>query len=190
MPVYILKEGTSNIFKVGRTKGEVSKVLKRLQTGNSQPLNHFDTVEISQESACEAFFHRRLVSRRVGGGGGWEFFQMDSDEHMRTTIREFKAMVRALQESEEAVTPFEHEQCSSELIDASDEDREMLGKLLKIREEQGYLQFEYDMLETKLKLRIGNAAGIRDVATWKTELRLDQETFKTVDPEMYLSIVE
>ena len=39
MPVYVLREGVSNVFKVGRTKGEVDGVVKRLRTGNSQPLN-------------------------------------------------------------------------------------------------------------------------------------------------------
>lgn len=190
MPVYILKEGTSNVFKIGRTKGDVAAVLKRLQTGNSKPLSHFDTVEADQESACEAFFHRRLVSRRVGGGGGWEFFRMDSDEHMYATVEEFRVMAKTLEEAEEAISPFDHEQCSAELVDPTDEDRELLVRLLKIKEEQAYLKFECELIESQLKLRIGTTSGIRGVATWKTELRFDEECFKTGDPEAYQTILE
>lgn len=42
MPVYVLREGVSNNFKVARTSGDTEAVIRRLQTGKSQPLSLFD----------------------------------------------------------------------------------------------------------------------------------------------------
>jgi hypothetical protein len=189
VPVYILREGQSNIFKIGRTKGSATDVVKRLQTGNSQPLTVFETVTTTKESACEAFFHRRLVSRRVGGGGGWEFFQMESEEHMRLTIQEFEVMARAFEEARKQVSKFDNELCNDNIIEACPEDRELLACLLRIKEEQEYLKFERALIESKLKLRIGTAYGIRGVASWDAERRFNGELFKESDPGFYLQVL-
>jgi hypothetical protein len=190
MPVYVLREGVSNVFKVGRTKGEVDGVVKRLRTGNSQPLNIFAVIETNKESACEAYFHRRLVSRRVVQGGGWEFFEMESEQDMRRTIEEFEDSARELEDIRHEVAQFRGLQCNDDLVDSTPEDRALLAKLLSIKEEQAYLQLEQERLESKLKLRIGAAAGIRGVATWKSEPRFDEQSFKERDPEAYYQVLE
>ncbi len=56
MPVYILREGQANIFKIGRTNGDIEGVIRRLRTGNSQALTLFAQVETDQERPVKLFF--------------------------------------------------------------------------------------------------------------------------------------
>ena len=190
MPVYVLREGQSNVFKIGRTKGTVDGVVKRLRTGNSHPLNIFAVIETDQESACEAHFHQCLVGRRVVQGGGWEFFEMESEEEMRRVIKEFEDLVKELECVRQSVSQFSDQQCSEDIVEPTAEDRTLLNELLVIKEKQAYLKFEQERIESKLKLRIGSSSGIRGIATWKSELRFDEQCFKERDPEGYFQVLE
>jgi hypothetical protein len=192
MPVYVLREGLSNVFKIGRTSGGVDGVLRRLRTGNSKPLSLFDLVETEQESACEAFFHRRLAARRVVRGGGWEFFEMESEEHMRRTIADLRGMFEEVEDARCAVQALAKEQCTDILLEPNTEDQRLLERLMRNKEEQEYLRFECELLESQLKRRIGTAAGLRGLATWKTQLtrRYDEKLFRESAPEMYNDLLE
>lgn len=191
MPVYVLREGSSNVFKIGRTSGDTDSVIRRLQTGNSQPLSLFDLVVTEQESACEAFFHRRLRSRRPMQGGGWEFFEVEAAE-MRRIVSEFRAMFEQLEEARQAVSNLIDQQSRDLLIEPSPEDRDLLLRLMRNKEEQEYLRFECELIESQLKRRIGTASGIRGLATWKTQLtrRYNDKLFRDSEPDTYNDLLE
>jgi len=191
MPVYVLREGTSNNFKVGRTSGSVDGVIKRLRTGNPRPLNLFSVIETEEASACEAFFHRHLRERRVVMGGGWEFFQFNPAE-MLEVIVETKRMFEERTELREFVERLKIEQSTSTLLEPSAEDEETLKRLMSIEKEIELLQFESEMLKGRVMKRIGVAAGIRGIATWKTEVKrmYDEELFRNSDPERYQQLLE
>lgn len=169
MPVYILQEGQSHIFKIGRTTGNIDDVIRTLHRGNSQPLTLFDIVVTDQESACEAFFHRRLRSKRVVRGGGKEFFELEPAE-MRRTVASFRQMFEELEEAQRAISELSKQQNTDRLLDPTPEDEQLLARLVRNKEEQEYLRFECELIESRLKQRIGTAAGLRGVATWKTQL--------------------
>jgi T5orf172 domain len=190
MPVYILREGQSNIFKVGRTSGSIENVLKRLRTGNSSCLSLFDTVETGSDSACEAFFHRRLRTKRVIGGG-WEFFEIEVEE-MRQIVTHFKSMFNDLVSARETIAPLKERDSTDVLLAPTPDDEKLLQRLLMILEEQEYLKFEAELISSKLKQRIGLAAGIVGVATWKSQVNrcYDEEMFKRQEPEFYEEILE
>lgn len=191
MPVYILIEGQSNVFKIGSTGGAIEDRIHALQTGNSQPLTVFDAVETDQESACEAFFHRRLRSKRVGGGGGWDFFQLDADE-MRHAIENFKRMFAEPLEARQAVGDLIQQSSDDRLLEPTASDRELLDQLMRNKEEQEFLQFECELIESKLKQRIGTASGIRGLATWKTQVTkcYDEKLLMDSDPDRYNDLLE
>jgi hypothetical protein len=191
VPVYILREGASNIFKIGRTSGSVDGVIKRLKTGNSQPLTVFDLVETDRESACEAFFHRRLRSKRVVRGGGWEFFEVEAEE-MTRAVEQFRRMFEELEVADKAISELAKQQCTNDLLEPSSADQELLRRLVTLKEEQEYLQFECQLIESRLKRRIGAALGLRGIATWKTQVtrRYNEMLFRDSDPDRYNRLLE
>lgn len=191
MPVYILREGISNNFKVGRTSGSVEGVIKRLRTGNPRPLSQFAVVETDLESACEAFFHRHLRERRVVWGGGWEFFEFDPDE-MKAVVAEIQRMFEERSEIRNTVERLKLEETTDDLVEPTDEDRAIMNRILLIEKEQELLQLEVEMLKGKLMQRIGKTSGIRGIATWKTQLTrvYSEELFRNSDPERYQELLE
>ena len=69
-----------------------------------------------------------------------------------------------------AINELSRQQSSEQMIEPTPEDEQLLLRLMKNKEEQEYLRFECELIESKLKQRIGTAAGLRGVATWKTQL--------------------
>jgi len=192
MPVYIFREGTSNIFKIGLTRSEdVNSRRAQLQTGNSVRLIPFDCIDTEHLSACEAFFHRLLPTRRVPGGGR-DFFRMDSEEHMRATIEQFREMNERLQNARSNVQELSKSESTTTLLSPTREDEALFARLLEIRQEQEYLHFERELIECQLKSRIGRAAGIKGIATWKSQVSrmYSEEIFRNADPERYQEVLE
>lgn len=191
MPVYVLREGSSNIFKVGRTKGDVDAVIRRLRTGNSQPLSIFEEILTDEESACEAFFHRHLREYRVVRGGGWEFFQVDP-EVMRRAVANLRDMFDESRQLAREVGLLQKEVSDDTLLEPTNEDYGLFQRLLQIKREQDLLACECELIESKLKKRIGHSAGVRGIATWRTSVtrRYDEKVFGESDPELYGEVLE
>jgi hypothetical protein len=200
MPVYVFREGQSNIFKIGFTRSEDTEPRRRqLNGGNSQGLSLFEVVETDSESVCEAFFHSLLSTRRVVRGGGKEFFQMDSEDHMHQIIEKFRDMASRLENARQAVADFENAQCTKALLEPISTDMELLEqlqavetRLLEIKEETEYLNFQRELIQSQLKQRIGGSLGIRGVATWETKIRrnFSEELLRERDPELYQELLE
>ena len=72
--VYVLRSGAENIFKIGRTKGDVDARILQLSTGNPYPLTKFDVIETEHDAQCESYLHRRLSTKRINSGSAQEFF--------------------------------------------------------------------------------------------------------------------
>jgi T5orf172 domain len=199
MPVYVFREGTSNSFKIGLTRSsDVEPRRRQLNGGSSQGLFLFEVVETDNESACEAFFHRLLSTRRIVRGGGREFFEMDSEEHMRQTIEQFRDMAAKLENARLAIADFEQAECDSVMLEPIVGDKELLSKLqavearlLEIKEETEYLEFEREVIQSQLKQRIGGSRGIRGVATWETKVRrnFSEELLRARDPDLYKQLL-
>ncbi|HEX9201385.1 MAG TPA: GIY-YIG nuclease family protein [Acidobacteriaceae bacterium] len=200
MPVYVLREGQSNVFKIGRTRSDDTEPrIRQLNGGSSQGLFLFEVVETDCESVCESFFHRLLSTRRVVRGGGKEFFEMDSEDHMRRTIEKFRNMAAQRESARELVKDFERAQCTTVLIEPTSGDEELLSqlrdveaRLLEIEEETEYLNFRREMIHCQLKVRIGRSFGIRGLATWETKVteRFAEDLLRERDPELYEKLLE
>jgi len=55
--VYVLRHGNEDVFKIGRTKGPISKTIDQLSRGNPYRLTEFARIETDDDAACEAFLH-------------------------------------------------------------------------------------------------------------------------------------
>ena len=200
MPVYVFREGVSNIFKIGLTRStDVEPRRRQLNGGSSQGLFLFEVVETDNESTCEAFFHRLLSTRKVARGGGNEFFEMDSEEHMRQMINQFRDMATKLENARSAIADLEKAECNSVMLEPTPSDEQLLlqlqaveARLLEIKEETEYLTFEREVIQGQLKQRIGESLGIRGVATWETKIRrnFSEELLRERDPDLYENLLE
>lgn len=200
MPVYVFREGASNVFKIGLTRSsDVEPRRRQLNGGSSQGLFLFEVVETENESACEASFHRLLSTRRIARGGGSEFFEMDSEDHMRQTIEQFKEKATKLENARSAIGDLEKAECDSLMLEPTADDKELLSqlqaveaRLLEIKEETEYLKFEQEVIQSQLKQRIGGSRGIRGIATWETKVRrnFSEELLRGRDPDLYANLFE
>jgi Meiotically up-regulated gene 113 len=90
--VYVLRHGTEDVFKIGRTKGTIAQTIEQLSRGNPYQLTEVAQIETEDAVACETYLHQRLRSKKVVAGGGNEFFRLDWAE-LNTAIRDAKEYV-------------------------------------------------------------------------------------------------
>lgn len=55
--IYLISDG--EFFKIGRTKKDVNKRLKELQTGNPSSLQIIHSVQVKNASSVESIMHRK-----------------------------------------------------------------------------------------------------------------------------------
>jgi hypothetical protein len=101
--VYVLRGGTDNLFKVGRTEGDVDARIRQLATGNPHRLSKLDVIETQHDSLCETYLHRILRSRKSLASEAREFFAVTPEElaPIIRDAREFLAEFVAKQEEAE-----------------------------------------------------------------------------------------
>jgi len=184
--VYILRSGSENLFKIGRTDGDVDARIRQLATGNPCRLTKFDVIETEHDSLCETYLHRSLRSRRSLASEAREFFAITSEE-LRSVIcdaREFLAEFVPKQLEAERLAK---EQSNGILLKPGHREWEIYRRLLDIRENQDSLKLERALLENQLKLVIGKADGLEQIATWKSHdvKTFDEAAFKLAEPKLF-----
>ena len=199
MPVYVFREGNSNIFKIGLTRiSDVSPRRRQLNSSSSAGLREFEVIHTETPRELEAFLHRLLVHRNVERHGGKEFFEMMSDNHMREFLRLAQPMFQRNYSAINSVGAFEKLECEAGFRQAAQSDRELLSelqnvetRLREIEDEAVFLRFQKDMIECEIKARIGNSQGIDGIATWESSVRKNfcLELFQERDPEMYQRVL-
>jgi hypothetical protein len=183
--VYVLRNGTENIFKIGRTKGDVDDRIRELSTGNPY-LKKFDVIETEREAKCERHLHRRLSTKRINSGPAKEFFAITPDE-LKSIADEAKTYYR-----ECLPVVLEAEKIAAEDSDGSvkrpgNEAQSIYQELLELEEQRAKLDARGEYLESCLKLLIGKAELLEGIASWRTQIRslLDQKALKREEPEMF-----
>lgn len=200
MPVYVFREGNSNIFKIGLTRDQdVSPRRRQLNSGSSAGLREFEVIHTDKPSELEAFLHRLLRHRNVERHGGKEFFEMMSENHMREVLSRVEPMFRRSQSAFESVGQFEKLQCDGSYLHANQCDlglvvklREIEKRLREIEDEAAFLRFDKEMIECELKARIGNGPGIDGVATWESKVRRNfcLPLFQEQEPDIYRQVLK
>jgi Meiotically up-regulated gene 113 len=183
--VYFLRNGNDDLFKIGITRGEVEARRKALSTGNPSGLVEFARIETPNASATETFAHNWIESRRCSGDAK-EFYALTEDEaatHVALTtefatttlpIREKVAEVTKLSSSDRVLVPGEREVA-------------ICQELAEVDEQIYRLSMRKEMLESRLKLGMGDAREIAGHVTWKTEVRhrLDNAAVKERHFDIY-----
>lgn len=184
--VYVLRSGEEQLFKIGRTRGELQARIRQLATGNPHRLTLFDHIGTEYEAVCETYLHRRLRSKRSGESDAREFFAVTPAEitDALCDARDFLAEFVPKQQEAERLAKAESD---GTLLKPSQPEWELYRRLLEIRANEYSLNLDRTLLENQLKLRIGKADGLEQIATWKSHevKRFDEAAFKLAEPELF-----
>ncbi len=189
--VYILRSGNENLFKIGRTDGDVEARIRQLATGNPYRLTKFDVIDTEHDSLCETYLHRMLRSKRSLASGAREFFEMTPEEitSVICEAREFLAEFIANQAEADRLGEVETD---GRLLQPGDREWSLYSRLLVAREEEDTSRYQRQLLENKLKIVIGRADGLEGIATWRNQAveRLDQAALKAAEPDIFRTYVK
>lgn len=193
--VYILRNGTDNIFKIGRTI-DIETRLSQLRTGNPK-LTVFQLIETDHDVFCESYLHKRLSTKQISGGSSQEFFAvtpaelepiiMDAKAYLEECLPVLLEAERMQEKDSDGSIKIPGNAAISmhqEMLEAA----EQIRRLKSVMEEQiAGLESRYDYLEAELKVTMGTAAELKGIATWKTGARrtFDQTAFKEAEPKLY-----
>ncbi len=96
--VYLLGNGADDgTFKIGVTRGNIEKRIKKLQTGNAEAIYVVMSYETDIPFLIEKNLHQRFNDKRMEG----EWFKLDSDDivHFKEICKEIEGMFASLQDS-------------------------------------------------------------------------------------------
>lgn len=184
--VYVLRNGAEDVFKIGRTKGDLEKTIRQLSRGNPMPLTAYDSIVTDEEIAGETYLHRKLRSQKVVESGGREFFRVGQSE-LNAAIQDAREYLADFVQTKRVAD----ELCASDddgtIVVPTEDDLIMYKSLCRVREEEDSLGSQRQFLESKLKMRINRASALGQIATWKTQtsLRLDQAVLQREMPDVF-----
>ncbi len=184
--VYIFQHGSNDLFKIGRTRGDVEKRRKALSTGNPVELRIFDVIETQHDNVVEKYLHQRLVLSHSKESDATEFFSISADklkqclQETRDFMTEYIPLLEQTEQLKETA-PVEN------FKEADDNIKKIYSELLEIKQKINMLKFEEEVLENRIKQFIGNKSGIEGIASWsiRTASRLDQNSLKEKYPEIF-----
>jgi hypothetical protein len=184
--VYILRSGASNLFKIGRTEGDVEARIRQLATGNPHRLTKFDAIETEHDALCEGYLHKTLRSRRSVTSAAREFFEI-APEELANVLREAREFLNEFVAYQTNAQQFSEHETDGMLLKPGDEEWSIYRKLAAAREDEDVANFQRQLLENKLKVAIGTSDGLDGLATWRLQARdvLDQAALKAEQPEMH-----
>ena len=136
-------------------------------------------------------FHRLLGDKRVRLGCGTEFFEVESGE-MAGQIERIGKIFSQLQAAKDTVRSLATTCSSGAARRPEPKDLGLRQRLVELKQERGALDLQIELLELKLKQRIGAAEGIAGVATWKTQDRrcFNERVFRERRPALYEETLE
>lgn len=184
--VYIYRRGTTTRFKVGKALDVDSRTKRSLR--NVEPeYEEFDRIEVDAEFVykCETYLHNRLAARRVIGTR--EVFDLNSANEMRQLIAECRAYFEEYVSVQRRVDEI-GKQSETTWLAPGPEEQDLVAQLLQETEQQLGSAWRIDIIQNKLKLRIGNRAGIEGLISWETNEPtdcLDLDRFKKEHPDLF-----
>ena len=74
--VYLIADTINETYKIGKTKNDVNKRLKQLQTGNSSELILIDTFKTDYPYRLESILHNKFRHKQIQN----EWFALDNND--------------------------------------------------------------------------------------------------------------
>jgi len=186
--IYFFKVGDKELFKIGKTSGDVDKRLKAVSTGSAYTLEVYKTFEHESYSKLERYIHDFFDDSRADNG---EFFYIPLDE-LDLKLDEAVKSFEKLERDKSLIEELKNITNKDVMLDTDLETVEIYKELRALREVQKELKEKQEVLENKLKLIIGENEGIVDIATWKTQEknRFNTKKFEEEHPEEYKKYIE
>lgn len=184
--VYVLRSGDEDLFKIGRTDGDVDVRIRQLATGNPRRLTTFDVIETEHDALCETYLHRILRSRKSLASGAREFFAISAGE-LASVISEAREFLAEFVANQAEADRLAEAQCEGGLLQPGDPEWSIYRSLLTEREDEDHARYRRQLLENKLKIAIGRSDGLEGIATWKPQAieRLDVTALKRGEPDIF-----
>jgi hypothetical protein len=184
--VYVLRSGSENLFKIGRTDADVDVRVRQLATGNPHRLTKFDVIETEHDSLCETYLHRILRSRKSLASDAREFFAITPEE-LRPIINDAREFLDEFIAKQQEADRLSEQETDGLLLRPGDPEWSIYRSLLAAREEEDASRYQRELLENKLKIAIGRSDGLDGIATWRMQAgeRLDQAALKSAQPDVF-----
>src|SRR5262249_347666 len=130
--VYVLRSGNEDLFKFGRTRGELQARIQQLATRNPHPLTLFDYIETEDPAApaCETCVDRYLRSKRSKEGEAHEFFALSTCEVL-DALREAREFLEEFVPKQREAERLAKEASDGVLLKPGDRDWERYRRLLE-----------------------------------------------------------
>lgn len=95
--VYLISDEENNKYKIGVTKNDVNKRLKKLQTGNSSLLSIKKVHTTDYMYRMETLLHNYFSNRRILN----EWFELSKEDviNFKTTCQYFENMINSLKDN-------------------------------------------------------------------------------------------
>jgi hypothetical protein len=160
--VYLLSDQKTQFIKIGRAANFTDRYAN-LRTANPW-LGIGYLLETEHASYVEKCMHQRFAHLRQEG----EFFDVSLTE-AKDYLEQVQQTAQMIfdQRLEELATTMP----SKELIEPDSSDWELITQISELNAEISEIQLKRDELEAKLKLKIGESSGIRNMATWANQIR-------------------
>jgi len=192
--IYLLRSGTSDHYKIGRTVDSAAKRRKTLKTGNPEPLHILHEWRVpDRHGEFETMLHMTYVSQRLHSADSTEFFAFP-DKTEQQLIAEINAVYDEFSRRLEGPADADSEQAFDTCLDdVDDELQALLARHRMLHAEIKLKTMECEFIDRQIKHRIGGHAGFtlpgreRPLVSWKTmeTKRFDQSAFAKSHPDLF-----
>ncbi len=176
--VYLLSDQQTQFIKIGRATNFTERYAN-LRTANPW-LGIGYLLETEQASYVEKCMHQRFAHLRQEG----EFFDVsltEAKDYLEKVHQTSQIIFNPDIEALATIAPNE------DIMEPDASDWELITKISELNAEIAAIELKRDALEVMLKLKIGESAGIRNMATWATQIRntFDSARFREENPGVY-----
>jgi hypothetical protein len=176
--VYLLSDQQTQFIKIGRATNFTDRYAN-LRTANPW-LGIGYLLETEHASYVEKCMHHRFAHLRQEG----EFFDVsltEAKDYLDKVHEISQVIFDPNLDALANITPNE------DLIEPDASDWELITQISELNAEIAAIELKRDALEVALKLKIGESGGIRNMATWATQIRntFDSARFREENPGVY-----
>jgi hypothetical protein len=176
--VYLLSDQQTQFIKIGRATNFTERYAN-LRVANPW-LGIGYLLETEHASYVEKCMHQRFAHLRQEG----EFFDVsltEAKDYLEKVHQTSQIIFNTDIEALANIAPNE------DIIEPDASDWELITKISELNAEIAAIELKRDALEVMLKLKIGESAGIRNMATWATQIRntFDSARFREENPGVY-----
>jgi hypothetical protein len=176
--VYLLSDQQTQFIKIGRATNFTERYAN-LRVANPW-LGIGYLLETEHASYVEKCMHQRFAHLRQEG----EFFDVsltEAKDYLDKVHEISQVIFDPNLDALANITPNE------DLIEPDASDWELITQISELNAEIAAIELKRDALEVALKLKIGESGGIRNMATWATQIRntFDSARFREENPGVY-----